>query len=46
MPLIGGKKAFRGKIVEQFPEQETYGRNIEVFGGAGWVLFASDSHGK
>ena len=46
MTWIGGKKALRGKIVEQFPEPGTYGRYIEVFGGAGWVLFSSDSHAK
>lgn len=40
---IGGKKALRGKILEAFPE-EGYERYIEVFGGAGWVLFASDKH--
>lgn len=41
---IGGKKALRKKITEQFPEHGTYGRYIEVFGGAGWVLFSSDRH--
>lgn len=46
MSWIGGKKVLRGKIIEQFPEQGTYGRYIEVFGGAGWVLFSSDSHAK
>lgn len=39
---IGGKKLLRNKIVEQFPE--TMDRYIEVFGGAGWVLFAKDKH--
>ena len=36
---IGGKRALRKKIIEQFPKDipSTY---IEVFGGAGWVLFA------
>lgn len=43
---IGGKKALRGRIVEQFPELGTYGRYIEVFGGAAWVLFYSDSYAK
>lgn len=43
---IGGKKALRKKIVEQFPEPKTFNRYIEVFGGAGWVLFSSDSHAK
>ena len=39
---IGGKKLLRNKIIEQFPE--TMDRYIEVFGGAGWVLFAKDKH--
>ncbi len=43
---IGGKKILRKKIVEQFPEKETFTRYIEVFGGAGWVLFSSDRHAK
>ena len=46
MSWVGGKKALRGKIVEEFPEPGMYGRYIEVFGGAGWVLFSSDSHAK
>lgn len=46
MSWIGGKKALRKKIVEQFPELGTYGRYIEVFGGAGWVLFSLDRHAK
>lgn len=41
---IGGKKALRSKIIEQFPEASEYDRYIEVFGGAGWVLFAKESH--
>ena len=40
---IGGKKALRGKILEQFPK-DSFSRYIEVFGGAGWVLFSSDRH--
>lgn len=36
---IGGKK-----ILEQFPQQDSYTRYIEVFGGAGWLLFAKDCH--
>ena len=39
---IGGKKLLRKKIIEQFPE--TLDRYIEVFGGAGWVLFAKEKH--
>lgn len=41
---IGGKKLLRSKIIEQFPSAEEYDRYIEVFGGAGWVLFAKEKH--
>ena len=41
---IGGKKLLRKKILEQFPGTDEYDRYIEVFGGAGWVLFAKDKH--
>ena len=41
---IGGKKLLRKKILEVFPEQTTFNRYIEVFGGARWVLFSSDRH--
>ena len=34
---IGGKKALRETIVDKFPME--YEQYIEVFGGAGWVLF-------
>lgn len=34
---IGGKKALRKRIVKEFPQE--FERYIEVFGGAGWVLF-------
>lgn len=37
---IGGKKALRKKISAQFPPD--YNRYIEVFGGAGWMLFAEE----
>lgn len=40
---IGGKKLLRNKILEQFPKD--YDRYIEVFGGAGWVLFAKEKKG-
>ncbi len=43
---IGGKRLLRKKILEEFPEQGTFSCYIEVFGGAGWVLFASDRHAK
>ena len=41
---IGGKKILREKIISEFPEE--FERYIEVFGGAGWVLFARDKHSK
>lgn len=34
---VGGKKALRDEILARFPRN--YKRYIEVFGGAGWVLF-------
>ena len=37
MSWIGGKKSLRDDILIRFPLD--YGRYIEVFGGAGWVLF-------
>ena len=37
MAWVGGKKALRGEILARFPRN--YKRYIEVFGGAGWVLF-------
>lgn len=43
IPWIGGKSQLRKKILEVFP-QEPPERYIEVFGGAGWVLFAKDRH--
>jgi len=43
---IGGKKLLRNKIIEQFPETAEYDRYIEVFGGAGWVLFAKEKHAE
>lgn len=41
---IGGKKLLRKTICEAFPPSETYDRYVEVFGGAGWVLFYKDRH--
>lgn len=37
MAWVGGKKALRDEILARF--QRNYKRYIEVFGGAGWVLF-------
>lgn len=41
---IGGKRLLRKIILAEFPEDGSYKRYIEVFGGAGWVLFAKDRH--
>jgi len=41
---IGGKKLLRKRILEEFPEEGSFGRYIEVFGGAGWILFSKDRH--
>lgn len=41
---IGGKKLLRKTICERFPDEGSYDRYIEVFGGAGWVLFYKDKH--
>lgn len=38
---IGGKRILRKAILQRFPTDEV-GRYIEVFGGAGWVLFAKE----
>lgn len=37
MSWVGGKKALRDEIVARFPLE--FERYIEVFGGAGWVMF-------
>lgn len=37
MSWVGGKKALRNAVLARFPPY--YERYIEVFGGAGWVLF-------
>ncbi len=38
---IGGKRILRKAIIERFSADEV-GRYIEVFGGAGWVLFGKE----
>lgn len=43
---IGGKKLLRKTICERFPAEGTFDRYIEVFGGAGWVLFYKERHAK
>lgn len=39
---VGGKRLLRKKIVSLFPAG--FDRYIEVFGGAGWVLFFKEKH--
>ena len=41
---VGGKKLLRKHIINEFPED--YKRYVEVFGGAGWVLFGLKHTGK
>lgn len=41
---IGGKRALREDILALFPEDVE--RYIEVFGGAGWVLFGKEKKEK
>lgn len=36
---VGGKSRLAGTIVKMFPPHRTY---VEVFGGAGWVLFKKE----
>lgn len=42
---IGGKRLLRKEILSRFPAGEI-GRYIEVFGGAGWILFAKEHSPK
>ena len=41
MAWVGGKKALRDEILNRFPPN--YQKYIEVFGGAGWVLFHKET---
>ncbi|TRW26207.1 DNA adenine methylase [Criibacterium bergeronii] len=41
---IGGKKLLRNAIISEFPNKESYNTYVEVFGGAGWVLFHKEKH--
>ena len=43
---IGGKRLLRKQILELMPKKGTFNRYIEVFGGAGWVLFASERYAE
>ena len=40
---MGGKRLLRDEIIARFPEEGAK-RYVEVFGGAGWVLFRRDRH--
>jgi len=42
---IGGKKLLRKVICEHMP-QDNIEKYVEVFGGAGWVLFCKDKHAE
>ncbi len=41
---VGGKRQLREKIIAEFPP--AFKMYVEVFGGAGWVLFAREKHAK
>lgn len=41
---VGGKMTLRDEIINRFPKGFT--RYVEVFGGAGWVLFKKNSHAE
>ncbi len=42
---VGGKKLLRKEIANRFPE-ESIKKYVEVFGGAGWVLFYKDRNAE
>lgn len=42
---IGGKKLLRKEIIKRFPTNGIK-KYVEVFGGAGWVLFGKEPHEK
>lgn len=44
MAWVGGKKLLRNEIVNRFPKD--FKRYVEVFGGAGWVLFHKECNGE
>ncbi|WP_113675720.1 DNA adenine methylase [Vallitalea guaymasensis] len=41
---IGGKNYLKKEITKRFPKE--FSKYVEVFGGAGWVLFYKDEHAK
>ena len=42
IPRIGGKRLLRKQILARFPSENQ--RYVEVFGGAGWLLFSRERH--
>lgn len=44
IPWIGGKSQLKKIIIDSFPEDKSYNRFIDVFGGGGSILFAKDKH--
>ena len=40
---VGGKRLLRKEILKRLPQHDTF---VEVFGGAGWVLFGKDPDPK
>ena len=42
---VGGKKQLRKEIIKRFPAGGVK-KYVEVFGGAGWVLFGKEAHEK
>ncbi|MDO5125236.1 MAG: DNA adenine methylase [Ruminococcus sp.] len=44
IPWIGGKSQLKKQIVKSFPEDKSYNRFIDVFGGGGSILFAKEKH--
>jgi DNA adenine methylase len=39
---VGGKSKLRKRIIDRLPPNGMYSCYVEVFGGAGWVLFAKE----
>ena len=45
IPWVGGKKLLRKEIIKRFPKDD-FAKYVEVFGGAGWVLFEKSQSKK
>ena len=46
IPWIGGKKLLRKEVIKRFPNDDGFTKYVEVFGGAGWVLFDKNQSKK